>query len=77
MYKGEKVNFRRKVMNNYKIYSGQLYYKKTADDGSDGCVEVRTEYEKIRICKSCHEGVGGMLFITLGLCTLHVLTLTA
>ena len=65
--KGEKANFRKKVKNNYRIDRGQLYYKKAGDDGADASVWkmcVRSEEEKGRILKSCHEGLGGMLMLT-------------
>ena len=61
--KGEKANFRRKVNNNYKLDAGQLYYKKATDDGSDSSVWkmcIRSEEERMRVVKSCHEGVGGI-----------------
>ena len=62
--KGEKANFRKKVKNNYKLDGGMLYYKKAQDDGTDASVWktcIRSEEEKMRVLKSCHEGIGGML----------------
>lgn len=60
--KGEKANFQRKVNNNFKLDDGLLCYKKAQDDGSDGSVWktcIRSEEEKMRVLKSCHEGIGG------------------
>ena len=60
--KGKKANFRRRVRNNFKLEDGILFYKHAQESTEDATVWktcVRSESEKDRITKSCHEGVGG------------------
>ena len=56
--KNSKRNFRRKVMDNYRIQDDELYYHKK---GSEDCKKVpQTQKERERIIEACHSETGGI-----------------
>ena len=56
--KNSKRNFRRKVMDNYKIQDDELYYHKKGSEDWKNVPQIQKEREQI--IKACHSETGGI-----------------